>query len=709
VFLRIALLALALCAAAPAAPAATLAIPATHPRIWYGNAQRLAQARTYFASSPFTPAGSDATDVNMHRALRGLLTSNAGDCDAAVAHLVQWRFEAQGVGRRDALRQQGEGLLAIYDWCHARLDATQVAALVERWNGYMDLENADDFANRGAEANNYFWGRVRNNLMWGIASFGDNPRAQQFIDHALDLRLGQWFAAWYRDFGRGGSLAEGSDYGVVMLSYPLLPFASAADFGFDPYAATPFFREALFAMIYGTTPGPSAVSGGYSGTAQLFPYSDDASFRDRGVVRNREYLGDFARFMGQRNAGSGTARAARAWLAATGAGRGWMFDALGGGGDAGDLAALPLDYYAPGAGVFHARSAHGADATALHLQIGTPGGIEHRHLDAGSFQLWRKGRWISRESAGYSDSIAGLGGSGSVDTEHPVAHNGLLFQGRSTARWIGTGPTVIPPGSDRGDQPDGLPRVVRLQSHPDFAYLAADFSAAYRNTGGRRVDWPYADRAVREFLFLRKLGALLVFDRTRGSGDSRLPFYGTDAWNERSDPRALRIDGSQVVRTFLAHFETAPVLAGRRATALVGDQVAELLSLAPAGATLRVVDEDRPGSEAEGQFRIEVDHAGTLEACLLHVIHGRDATAPPLEARVKESTDRYIVQLEQPGVGRATVVLARGMASKGGTVALDGGPAIALGHAVQGIVVTDDGPAWQSAAPSGAVERLRPH
>jgi hypothetical protein len=86
-----------------------------------------------------------------------------------------------------------------------------------------------------------------------------------------------------------------------------------------------------------------------------------------------------------------------------------------------------------------------------------------------------------------------------------------------------------------------------------------------------------------------------------------------------------------------------------------------------------------------------------VDGYFLNVLHGRDATAPPLEARVKESSDRYIVQLGQAGVGRAVVVLSKGMASKGGTVAIDGAAPVALERGVQQIVVTDDGPSWVAA------------
>jgi len=143
--------------------------------------------------------------------------------------------------------------------------------------------------------------------------------------------------------------------------------------------------------------------------------------RVRGVINSRNYLGDFARYFGVRNAATGNAKHARAWLATTNAGRSWMFNALGGTGSAADFADLPLDYYAPGANVFDMRTAHDANAMQVHLQLGTPGGTEHRHNDAGSFQVWRKGRFLTRETAGYSDQIAGFMGTGKSSVGRLVA------------------------------------------------------------------------------------------------------------------------------------------------------------------------------------------------------------------------------------------------------------------------------------------------
>jgi hypothetical protein len=679
---------LALQALAGSACAGSLQIPEGHPRIWFGDADRLQQARAHFASHPFVPVGSH------ERALRGVLTGNAGDCRAAIQSLLSWQPRQGPGGFRDDMRQDGGEMLLVFDWCFGQLDAAETATLVQRWNAYMDRELADDLGNSGDEANNYFWGRTRNLLMWGIASQGVNPRAQEFTDHVMHTRVDDWFSRWYGAFGRGGVFPEGSDYGVVMLSYPILPFATAADFGADPYARTPYFREALYALIYGSTPGPSSITGYYQGGASLFPFNDDEHFHGGGAINIRTYLGDFASHLGV-HAPTGNARHARAWLAQSGAMASWIFRALGVDGDVADLESLPLDYYAPGAQVMDMRTSHDADAMQVHLQLGTPGGVSHRHWDAGGFQIWRKGRWLTRESTGYADRIVAYGQpSGSahtIDVKEPPAHNTLLVQYRTTATWIGSGPHPIPPeGNPVTDQPRQLPRVRRLQHEPDFAYVATEYSGAYRNGLDTRADWPYADRVWREFLFVRPLQALVILDRTRGSSDSLRPFYLGPNWIWDGP----HIGAPDVVRSFIAHFETRPTIAGNRVTATIGSQASQLVTLAPSNPAYRVVDEDVPADERAGQFRLELDDSGTVDSHFLHVFTGYDAGEAPMVVDVDESATGWVLTLSHPVRGTAVVGLNKGMDSIGGTIAVGDAAAQPLSHAVQGIHVGDDGPVW---------------
>lgn len=684
---RFALLTLTL-TASWASLAASLTIPVTHPRLWFADAARLQQAQTYVQTHPINPAGGD---IQYERALRGVLANNVGDCDAAADYLVGWLVENNG-NRRDALRQQGEELLVIYDWCHDRLSAGEISTLVARWNSYMDTEIADDFANQNSEANNYFSGRMRNELLWGITSFHENPRAQEFIDHALDIRLGTWFQSWYQNFGRGGVFPEGGDYGVVSLSYPLIPFVSAGDFGYDAYAQTAYFREAIYAAVYGTTPGPTTLNTGFSGGYLLFPFNDDEHLHAGGVINTRQYLGDFARYFGARDATTGNARHMRAWLATTNAGRSWLFDALGGSGSAADFADLPLDYYAPGAQVFDLRTSHDADAMQVHLQLGTPGGVEHRHWDAGSFQVWRKGRFLTRETTGYSDQIAGFMNVGSVDTEHPLAHNTLLFEAWNSGRWVGRGPHVIPPGDDRGEQPRALPEVRRLQHEAQFGYIAVDYSNAYRNMPESRVDWPYADKAWREFLFIRPLQALLILDRTRGSADSQLPWYNGGGWLLDGP----HVTADQVRRTFVMHFETAPTTNANRVAATLGTQTSELITLLPTLPSFRIFNEDRAGDEEAGQHRVELDQIGATDAYFLNIITGYDSGEAALGANLVDNGASWTITLTHPLRGNASIVLNKGMSSVGGSISINGSEAVPLRESVQGISVTSERPVWEA-------------
>lgn len=696
------------CTCLGAVQAANLTIPATHPRLWYGNAARLAQARQYFATNPFTPAGDDRL---VELALRSLLTNTPADCNEPATALRGFNIAIppsnQRGGFRDDIRQQGEQWLSIYDWCHASFTPQERQTLVDRWNAYMAFELTDNLGNAGQEANNYWAGRTANLLTWGIISYGENPRAQEFINAALDTRLGGQFAGWYNNFGRGGVFPEGGDYGIVSLSYPLLPFVSAADFGYDAFATTPYFNEAIYALIYGSTPGPVTIGVTPPGTnpppyqprVSFFPFNDDENFYNYGTINAREYVGDFVSLFALRNPGSGNARHAAAWRALSAPGRRWMFAALAPQGNPLDLAELPLDYYAPGSGVMAMRTGHDANAMSVHLQLGTPGGTGHRHWDAGNFQIVRKGRWLTRESVGYSDRIVEFGQpSGSnvtTDIGEAPGHNTLLFEGANTAIWIGSGPQPVPPGGlpDR-DQPRGLPRVARLHSDDDFSFVAVDYSDAYRNGRDTRADWPYADKVWREFIFVRPLQALVILDRMQASSDSQRPFYLSNSWLWDGP----HVAAAQVRRTFLMHFEAQPVVQGGRVTAPAGTATTELVTLVPAAPTYRVVNEDVRGDELFGQYRLELDSVGSPASYFLNVVTGHDAGEAPLQASVSGNGQVWVVTLSHPQRGTARIMLRPGVTSHGGSVSYGGRTTLLCG-AVQGSRVTADGPQWDAPCP----------
>src|SRR5205085_35327 len=135
------------------------------------------------------------------------------------------------------------------------------------------------------------------------------------------------------------------------------------------------------------------------------------------------------------------------------------------GGAAQSFSSLPLDYFAPGMGYLYARTNWSTTATEAFVQMGSGSGVGHAHDEAGTFQLWSGGAWLSKESTGYSGStLTGFNGSGSVDVSSVFAHNGISLGGQ-------------------GENGSGGPKVTRVQSGADYTFYSVDLSGVY--SGGQ--------------------------------------------------------------------------------------------------------------------------------------------------------------------------------------------------------------------------------
>ncbi|MEO7326207.1 MAG: hypothetical protein ABIW82_15380 [Dokdonella sp.] len=694
---RLVLFALGLSVAAPA-QAANLTIPTTHPRLWFGAPGRVSQAQSYFATHSFAapaldpPPNTSPDDVRLH-ALHYLMTGTAADCTAPVTWLMDYvprllNGDGTPITASDEARWFGEDAMLMYDWCNGFFTPSQKATLIARWNEFIGALNAKSWGGQGMEANNYFWGYLRLGLMWGIASFHDNAQAQSFINHALDVRNDQWFAAWNLRWGMGGVAAEGTQYGNYVIDYPTIAFRSALDFGGTPFASSNFFRDELYNQIYSTLPAPTYLRDTSQTSFERFPFNDDEFFVDGGSAGYQNESADYLQAGIDRGPSTPWAGYARALLQETGLTPEWHVRATASApGAMGSFSTLPLDYYAPGAGWMYMRSDWSANATVMAFQLGLPFGTGHAHLDIGSFQLWRKGRWLSRETTGYVDNLLGFDNV-IKGTDQPEAHNTLLFEGRSELNW-----ESLPPRQPGSDNPDGLPQVIRMQTRPDFSFAAVDLSQAYRArfaTQPARYDWPYAEVAIREFFFLRGLRALVIVDRTRASSDSLQPVY------TNPDYPLAHLSAAQVRKTFITHFFNAPTLSAGMAVGSYGDQALQLRTLLPASPVYRVVNEKQvpSGDTRIGQSRLEIDSSGSADSYFINVLHPRDGSEANLTASLVDGGTYWDIVLTDPQLGSATVRINKGMTSAGGSVKIGGGVSQPLIDAVQGISITDTGPVW---------------
>ncbi len=693
-----------------AQPVGLSGIPKTFPRLWYSTdpgspgAARLARARAYMRSHPIPRDHYQASTAMLQEALWSLLTGLSGQpddpkdpvrgCKAAAAWLNGFNFPTS-----DEARWSGENAILIYDWCQGYISASDRATLIKNWNTRLADLNGEMWGGPQMAANNYYWGYLRNSLMWGITSRYENTQAQNFIAEALNRRYIGTFLTWYQNFGVGGVPREGNQYGPYMLGYPVLAFNSAKDYGYDAWSATNFWNDAGWYLQYAVTPAPTRARDGAEGLYEAFPFSDDQFFEVGGTGVDGNYA-DLLTAMAIRKPASALAARARQWIAKTGSQPSWWLrPELAAINDPSSPPALPLDYYAAGAQFFYGRRENHPNATTFMLQMGNvasgsaeTGGVGHTHIDAGSFQLWRKGRWLSRETTGYGGTpdyyIRGLNNVANTDIREAVAHNSVLFEGRGQIDFF-----------------RGFAKVFRLQSEPGFAYAAVDLTDAYRATVDEGYeageDWPFAEKAIREFVYLRDLDALVIVDRLKAGSDSKNSIYNSCCQWETTIPyyTGPHLFAQQVRKSFVLHATgTGPdengnpfVTGAGTATAKVGDQRMDLRTLLPANPAYRVIDE---GGEV-GQFRVEFDDSGAEISYFINVVSLRDASEPPISAELDATGDAWKISLSHPQKGSALLTFTKGLASTDGSVRIGTEAAIALRKNKQGMSITNVGPVWE--------------
>jgi hypothetical protein len=655
------------------AKAVALTIPTAHPRIWF-NADRLARARAYYGRRPFTPPSTiRSADEAIDNALHGLLTGQATSCRRAIDWAKTITFTLDGVAS-DGARWYGEAVFMAFDWCFSTMTSAEQTLLRDRWNTYIQALNDKPWGGIGMEGNNYYTGYFRNTILWAIASYHENrSRADAFLTYALDIRWVTSLKPYLNTGAKGGAPSEGSAYGRRAFGYLTSPFATLGLLGRDMWSETPYFLETLFWTIYSTTPGPTRVaseSGGTTNLYETFSFNEDERWRIRDASYNtaQTSLGSYLAPLIERYSSQPAAGYARRFLDLTGARIEnkfveYVYAEKNAAVPARNLSALPLDYVATGLRTLYTKNRWSPQATAVNVSYGPALNAGHMHRDAGSFQIWRGGEFLSRESVGYAENIPGYANGAAVDVESPVAHNTLLYAGKGS--------------NVRYRAPSNL---IRLHSMPKGLYAAADLTPMYDVP----ADWqhreaemgnPAAGRTIRETLFIRPLETLVVFDRME-SGNS--------------DPN--------VTKTFVMHFGATPTASGNTLTSIRGSQKLKLTTAVPASTTRRIVDERAGGTYVAGQVRAEIETRGQVVSHFLNVIAASGATEADVTVAVVETATQYKLTLTHPTKGTALVTFNKGIESRGGSFgyAASGVPtsAMTLRTSVQPMTVSASGPVW---------------
>ncbi|XCN73905.1 MAG: FG-GAP repeat protein [Candidatus Electrothrix aestuarii] len=670
-----------------------LNIPEGHPRLWW-NADRLDQAKEWYATHLFEPSSDTGLYGDpLGNAFKYLLTGETQYCGVAMGYVnaALDTFPMDGL-TCDECRWHGENIITVYDWCYDALSQDDLNLIRDRmnetvaywntayWGGTGTTEDGQSFAE-----SNYYWGYLRNSLMWGIASHGENPEAPAFVEHALQGRWEGISLPHIASCNGSGIPAEGTSYGPYVLHYPLIPFASMELFGRDMmFGDSDFYAKAVFSTIYQALPDTFLNPGATTAKFSLFPYGDAAPFAQdynptsysggaAGPAQDTR-LAEFMTYTAQHFGSNPIAGFARRWIARAEQGLSeelvqYYLASLGQGGEEQlDFSLLPLDYYGASSCMAQAYARSSWDSnnnTALHLQLISPPLLGHEHRDSGNWQLRRKGRWLVREISGRGNNsgwnIPGYAGQDIVDVQETIAHNTLLFGGEGQAT---TG--------------SGVPELLRLESRDDFFFAVSDLTPGYHSSiDNERYGNEHIAHAEREFLFVRPLESLIILDRM-----------------ESAD--------TNTAKTFLMHVQNTLQTSGSNSYLNVnGDQTVRLTTLVPAEPIYRVIDQRN--AKYPYSYRLEVETSGTGIQYFLHVVQARDSSASDLDITFEENETSFVINLLKQGApGCAKVVLDKGLHSSGGQFgyAVDATDCsqvelTALRDGIQPITVNSQGVSWE--------------
>jgi hypothetical protein len=581
---------------------------------------------------------------------------------------------------------------------------SQKASFINNWNYWLGNVDQQIFGGLSMPQNNYFTGTLRNDIEWGIVSYGDNGSgpgsiADNFIQSGLGAvgevgSASRWPAFKTAAAGFGGGVpVEGTEYGSAF-GYNTIPFQSAQLMGRDVLNENDYFKQLMFWLVYGTTPAPTLnITGGSNNTAyMLFTWGDDEITGNGGMLVTRNYWQDLANFSSNYFSNINVGKYARQWYNTVSTDPNTLpLDMFVASQDASppalSFANLPLDYYATGGQYAWLRSAWDTSSTAIMLQMGDAslGGGQHSHKDYGSFSIWRGGRWLSRETTEYSNTIAGtpgINGNANQDGGSPFGHNVPIFtnvalgqdSNASLAMPTAHGPT---------------PTVNRLETQPGYFYADVDLTGEYLwDASHPSFNTGVVGHVEREFLYVRGLETLVVFDRIL-TGNQTHP--------------SAALSAAQVVTSSITHFETTPVTEdSNHFTSTNGNQVVRQTVLIPTSATSRIINEQTCSgcSAGIGQFRLEVDNSGSAQRYLLNVMQARSSAQANVTASVVDSVPvdpnagTFTITLH-PSTGSDTVIVfIKGQTSIGGSINVAGGGVSLLRLGVQTITYPDTGPQW---------------
>ena len=631
-----------------------LNVPANHQRIWWTPA-RLQAAKAWWATHSFVPASNDAYG----NAFVYVMTGNTTHGNIAVNLLMNFTVpQAELDAVQSNTYRWGDWVPVVYDWCYNLLTPTQISTFMARYNSYTTIIMNKSWGGVNSQGNNFFWGLWENEVNWAIATYYENPMAQTFLNDALVTRWQNSALPYFAGPDAGGVGPEGTEYAPEMFRTVVIPFQTLSSMGLDLLQQTNWYKEAAYNLIYDLSLSP--IGGRYIS----FPYGDDENSQGQPVptglwagTTDGDTYGDFMTMVANEWPDQPIGQNARQWLNLLGASRSIWVASTDQGGTALSYSTQPLDYYAPGMGFLYTKNTWASSGTSVLLQMGQGTDASHMHLDSGSFQIYSGDQQLTVEHQGYGAVYAD-----GTSPQSSTAHNMILYNGVGLA---------VP------DYEVGPPKVVALQSDPNFSYAAVDLSGVYRDggnsAGNPQRDNIYAGHTVREFIFIKPLQTLFVVDRLESSS-------------------------AGVTKTFLLHLPQNPTIVDSNHVTMINDDQELRLTTLNSGYSYSVVNEGQGSSDGGGIYRLQDSTSGNLDDVMLHAIQTGPTNGSAVNVSItSQDANTWTITFTSASSGTATLVLNKGVFSLGGSFgyAASGTPQVnPLASNVETMTVTNNGPVW---------------
>ncbi len=543
---------------APApAPAGPHAVRPEHPRI-YLTAEKLAdlRARAVPTNTRWTQLLAEADKSDGTPAAQALvyqITGQAAYCDQAISAALD------ALDDDDYATKAGD-LALIYDWCYDRLSASQRDTFIAYFNDWGDAHLADPGDDIPGWGN--YWPRYGYSFaLVGLATYGDNPRAQEWMDEFRTRRYQDVDLPLLNRIADGGGWPEGTVYDWIA-NWPRVKALEAwrTATGEDLFQSTAWYRERLGYILLHRLPGQAELWG-----YVYHPYlSTGDAERNRGPLANYERI--MALILISRFPDDPRAQQLQAYLAAppTDNSDDFLYQEEFLWFDPDQPAITPTlrTHYATALGTVFMRSgwpSGAADtdtsATYLTFQCGDHFSY-HQHYDQNSFTLFKYGD-LAVDSGVYSGE--GLSYHDINYYIRTIAHNTLVVYNpaedfsdvRAGATSNDGGQRTMYPASrapmtityynehavhyETGD-------ILRFDDAPLYTYALGDATAAYNNPAYNQTQDTDRDgnvakvgRFQREFVYLRPYrhggDYLVLFDRvtvvspTFGYSNTKLLFH----------------------------------------------------------------------------------------------------------------------------------------------------------------------------------------